>query len=241
MTCPIRNCRFRNLLKHHCAPDSRPSTHCLRRPGVPAFTSARNFVPPTAAPGVLSVAPWPAALHDSLHSGAATVSGRRTSRIKWRRTLEGPITTRPRRGSGRHHLRSLERRSSACTGSGDGVDKWTYDSGHTGGGDLSVSPLILPDGTIVWPTPGPQPLAFSPRHVAVVTGSTGQPDIARKCRRQKTRRRRLLRSGHGRRRHRRFSFAGVDRPGGCHLLRIGGHRRQRPVVHHGRLGPGGNR
>ncbi len=43
-----------------------------------------------------------------------------------------------------------------------GVDKWTYDSGHTGGGDLSVSPLILPDGTIIWPTPGPQLLALSP-------------------------------------------------------------------------------
>ncbi|MGH3768537.1 MAG: hypothetical protein ACRDS0_15860 [Pseudonocardiaceae bacterium] len=35
-----------------------------------------------------------------------------------------------------------------------GANRWTYDSGHTGGGDLSVPPLVLPDRTVLWPTPG---------------------------------------------------------------------------------------
>jgi outer membrane protein assembly factor BamB len=44
-----------------------------------------------------------------------------------------------------------------------GADLWTYDSGHTDvGGDLSVSPLVLPDGTVLWPTPGRELLALSP-------------------------------------------------------------------------------
>jgi len=44
-----------------------------------------------------------------------------------------------------------------------GEDLWTYNSGTLGGGaDLSVSPLVLPDGTILWPTPGRDLLALSP-------------------------------------------------------------------------------
>lgn len=35
-----------------------------------------------------------------------------------------------------------------------GTDRWTYDSGDTGEGDLSISPLVLPDRTVLWPTPG---------------------------------------------------------------------------------------
>jgi outer membrane protein assembly factor BamB len=42
-----------------------------------------------------------------------------------------------------------------------GSDRWSYDSGQAGGGDLSVSPLILPDGTVLWPTPGREVVAVS--------------------------------------------------------------------------------
>jgi outer membrane protein assembly factor BamB len=43
-----------------------------------------------------------------------------------------------------------------------GNDLWTYDSGHTRiGDDLSVSALVLQDGTVVWPTPGNELLALS--------------------------------------------------------------------------------
>lgn len=47
-----------------------------------------------------------------------------------------------------------------------GADLWTYDSGSTAGADdLSVSPLVLPTGTIVWPTPGHLLVALSPSGV----------------------------------------------------------------------------
>lgn len=44
-----------------------------------------------------------------------------------------------------------------------GVDLWTFDSRHTrSGDDLSASSLVLPDGAVLWPTPGPELLALSP-------------------------------------------------------------------------------
>jgi outer membrane protein assembly factor BamB len=44
-----------------------------------------------------------------------------------------------------------------------GADRWTYDSGQThSDDDLSVSSLVLPDGTLLWPTPGRELLALSP-------------------------------------------------------------------------------
>jgi outer membrane protein assembly factor BamB len=42
-----------------------------------------------------------------------------------------------------------------------GADRWSYDSGQAVGGDLSVSPLILPDGTVLWPTPDREVVALS--------------------------------------------------------------------------------
>jgi outer membrane protein assembly factor BamB len=43
----------------------------------------------------------------------------------------------------------------------DGADRWTYESGTVGGGDLSVSPLVLPDRTVLFPS-GDQLIALSP-------------------------------------------------------------------------------
>jgi hypothetical protein len=43
-----------------------------------------------------------------------------------------------------------------------GPDVWTDDSGHTHvDEDLSVSALVLADGTVVWPTPGDDVVALS--------------------------------------------------------------------------------
>jgi outer membrane protein assembly factor BamB len=42
-----------------------------------------------------------------------------------------------------------------------GKDRWTYDAHATTHTDLSVSPLVLPDGTILYPTPGSELVALS--------------------------------------------------------------------------------
>ncbi|WP_328452850.1 MULTISPECIES: outer membrane protein assembly factor BamB family protein [unclassified Amycolatopsis] len=34
----------------------------------------------------------------------------------------------------------------------DGSDRWTYDSGGSSGGNLSTSPLVLRDGTVLLPS-----------------------------------------------------------------------------------------
>jgi outer membrane protein assembly factor BamB len=43
-----------------------------------------------------------------------------------------------------------------------GADRWTYDAGVADGGDLSISPLLLPDHTVLWGTPGQQLVALTP-------------------------------------------------------------------------------
>ncbi len=44
-----------------------------------------------------------------------------------------------------------------------GDDRWTVDGGSSYGSDLSTSPAVLPDGTILWPGPDSTLLAVSPR------------------------------------------------------------------------------
>jgi len=90
------------------------------------------------------------------------VSGPRTGHIKWQRTFEGAVTPGAVVGRDGTIYASSNGGVLHALDPATGADKWTYDSHSTGGGDLSVSPLILPGGTVVWPTPGPRLLALSP-------------------------------------------------------------------------------
>ncbi len=104
-------------------------------------------------PGRRSYAPWPAFGHDAAHSGAATVRGPRTGHVRWRRRLEGPVVPGPVVGadatiyaaSNGGVLHALDVR--------DGHERWRFGGGGTYGSDLSTAPLVMPDGTIVWPGP----------------------------------------------------------------------------------------
>ncbi len=107
--------------------------------------------------------PWPAALHDARHSGGATVDGPVTGTMSWRRQLEGAATSGPVAApdgsiyvaSNAGVLHALDPRT--------GADRWVFDSGSRGGGDLSTSALVMPDGTVLWGPPGRNQLvALSP-------------------------------------------------------------------------------
>jgi outer membrane protein assembly factor BamB len=107
-------------------------------------------------------APWPSALHDARHGGAADGIGPAAGTIRWRRRLEGPVTPGPVVGpDGTIYVASnagLLHALDPVTG----ADRWVYDSGQSNlGDDLSVSPLVLPGGAILWPTPGRQLLELS--------------------------------------------------------------------------------
>jgi len=124
--------------------------------------AAKALDVPTAVPGTATWAPWPSELHDARHSGSATTAGPTTGKIRWRRNLTGGVTEGAAVGAD----------GTIYVGSDDGIlhaidpatgkDRWTYDAHATTTTDLSVSPLVLPDGTILYPSPATALVALAP-------------------------------------------------------------------------------
>jgi outer membrane protein assembly factor BamB len=100
-------------------------------------------------------APWPMALHDPSHSATAGVVGPQSGHILWARQLGGNVTPGPVVGpDGTIYLATNAGVLHALNPS-TGQDVWTVDGGGalTGETDLSASPLVLPDGSLLWPGP----------------------------------------------------------------------------------------
>jgi outer membrane protein assembly factor BamB len=117
---------------------------------------------PSQSPGAGTWSAWPAALHDARHSGSSTTDGPVRGVVRWQRQLEGAVTPGPVIGADGTIYASSTAGVLHAVDPVSGEDRWTYDAHYTGGGDLSVSPLVLPGGDIVWPTAGPQLLVLSP-------------------------------------------------------------------------------
>jgi outer membrane protein assembly factor BamB len=130
-------------------------------PAVPSVVSPQPAA--TQPPSHASWTPWPSALHDSRHSGSSTFAGPTAGTLRWQRHLEGAVTPGPVIGPDGTIYAASNGGVLHALDPATGADQWTYDSGTTGeGDDLSISPLVLPSGTILWPTPGDQLLALSP-------------------------------------------------------------------------------
>lgn len=106
--------------------------------------------------------PWPEAMHDARHSGTSASRGPQTGRVRWTRKLTGTGTPGPVIGSNDDILVSTNDGVLHALDPRTGRDKWTFDSGHHDGTDLSVSPAVLSNGIIVWPAPGLDLLGLSP-------------------------------------------------------------------------------
>jgi outer membrane protein assembly factor BamB len=146
------------------APDTAPvaAAPSLAGPLPPVRIAEQPLVVPTVAAGTASWAPWPAALHDSRHSGASPAVGPSAGVVRWRRRLEGAVTAGPVVGADGTVYSSSNGGVLHALDPATGADRWVFDSGHPGGGDLSVSPLVLPDRTILFPTPGRELVALAP-------------------------------------------------------------------------------
>ncbi|MEJ7583019.1 MAG: PQQ-binding-like beta-propeller repeat protein [Acidimicrobiales bacterium] len=86
--------------------------------------------------------------------GSTALLGPSSGRIRWERRLEGPVTPGPAGGAdgtlyAPSHGGGLPARHPPT-----GADRWTFDGGGSYGSDLSTSPAVLDDGTVVWPGPG---------------------------------------------------------------------------------------
>src|SRR4051812_6033342 len=100
---------------------------------LPSTAAPRRI--PSTAPAVANWAPWPSALHDARHSGASTAAGPRGGVVRWRRDLEGAVTPGPVVGADGTVYASSNGGVLHALDPATGADRWTYDSGATGGGD----------------------------------------------------------------------------------------------------------
>ena len=96
-------------------------------------------------------APWPTALHDARHSGTLAVVGPQSGRVMWSRQLGGSLTPGPVIGSDGTIYIATNSGVLHAVDPANGMDRWTLNGGgpFTGETDLSVSPLILPSGSLL--------------------------------------------------------------------------------------------
>lgn len=159
------------------APDGRPEAPSRKAGGAPSAASPADptnplepiaraqlellptQAPPVSPPPKRSYTPWPGFGHDPQHTGSAPVRGPQRRTVRWKRKLEGPVVPGPAiAGDGTIYaashggvLHALDPKT--------GKDRWTFDGGGSYGSDLSTVPLVLRDGTILWP--GPQRTLFA--------------------------------------------------------------------------------
>ena len=138
--------------------------------GARATDDAPSAPPPDAValrghdgpPGYSSWTPWPQAMHDAQHGGASEAVGPRQGLVRWSRRLEGDVTPGPVIGRDGTIYAASNGGVLHALDPATGKDRWTYDGGAPYGSDLSTSPGVLPDGTILWPGPMSTLFALSP-------------------------------------------------------------------------------
>ncbi|MGP0030919.1 MAG: PQQ-binding-like beta-propeller repeat protein [Acidimicrobiales bacterium] len=129
----------------------RPVVNALGVCGLATLGLLASTAPARAA----GTAPWPEALHDPAHSAAASATGPSTGNLEWSRQLGGSITPGPSIGVNGVIYVATNGGVLYALDPSTGADLWTFNGGapFTGETDLSVSPLVLPSGSILWPGP----------------------------------------------------------------------------------------
>jgi len=82
------------------------------------------------------------------------VVGPQVGVVRWERTLEGNVTPGPALGADGTVYAASNAGVLHAIDPGSGADRWVFDAGAHYGSDLSTTPAILEDGTILWPGPG---------------------------------------------------------------------------------------
>ncbi len=99
-------------------------------------------------------APWPQASHDGRRSGSSSAVGPQSGQLRWTRQLEGNVTPGPVIGPGGTIYAASNAGVLHAIDPVSGLDRWRFDAGSGYGSDLSTSPAVLTDGSVLWPGPG---------------------------------------------------------------------------------------
>jgi outer membrane protein assembly factor BamB len=117
-----------------------------------ASATARPVPPPgrsLAVPG----SGWASAMSDARHSSATTAVGPQTATLRWRRRLEGDATPGPAVGRDGTVYLSSNAGILHAVDPLTGRDRWSFSGGGGYGSDLSTTPAVLTDDTVLWPGP----------------------------------------------------------------------------------------
>jgi len=120
---------------------------------------------PAAPGGVglrLASTPWPAFMLSPGHFGAAPARGPQSASVRWRVKLEGDVTPGPVVGARGVAYVATNAGELHAIEVASGVQLWTFSGGGKYGSDLSTSPAILDDGTVLWPGPRHSLFAVDP-------------------------------------------------------------------------------
>ncbi len=119
---------------------------------------------------------WSTLLESVSHFGISPADGPQTSRLRWQRQLEGPIVQGPVTRGGVAYVSSTKGILHAIDLS-SGRDLWTFNGGPGGStADLSTSPTVLADGTILYPAGGDRVVALNPAgHLRWSVTGSGEP------------------------------------------------------------------
>ncbi len=137
------------LLLSGCA--AGPTAGSGAHPAQPQQTTGSASAP--AGDSVPPASVWPAASGDAGRTSPAVTTGPQTGRRAWQRRLEGAVVPGPVVGADGSVLAASNGGVLHALDPASGADRWTYDGGGSYGSDLSTSPAVLPDGTILWPGP----------------------------------------------------------------------------------------
>lgn len=110
------------------------------------------MTPPAPRPE-RTYAPWPGAEHDPRHTSSTEARGPTDGEVLWKVKLEGSVVPGPAIG-GDGTIYAASNGGVLHAFAPDGTEEWSFDGGSAYGTDLSTTPAITRDGTILWPGPG---------------------------------------------------------------------------------------
>ncbi|MET4783571.1 PQQ-binding-like beta-propeller repeat protein [Glaciihabitans sp. UYNi722] len=112
--------------------------------GDPAPASGKLDAPASA---------WPSALYDARHSSDTAAVGPQHGTVKWTAHLGGVLAAGPVIGVDGAIIAGSNNGVLHAVDPGTGTHLWSFNAHGNYGSDLSTSPAVLPDGTILWPGP----------------------------------------------------------------------------------------
>ena len=140
-----------------------PGGTASARPSGPAAIAGPAAGPAPSGPVPTGYAPWPEAEHDAAHTSQAAARGPQTGHLRWKTYLGSPVSPGPAVGPGGTIYESGDAGILYAIDPATGRVRWKFGGGGAlGGGDLSTTAAVLPDGTVVWPGPRDTVFGLSP-------------------------------------------------------------------------------